>query len=647
MKRIISSLAALCIVFAITGALSAPASAAAAAPKIVDRIGNNSILMDDGSLWIRNAKGDQHKFLNLIAIEGSDYEGLGLTRDGKVVSWSYKEEPGLIPGASNVVQITDSLWLKADGTVWGRSGQIESLDHIKRIGNGTYRITALSQNGDLMYKYNSDTRIIAQVADPSAIVKMEGSYSQHALLDSSGKVIIYDTLHMNFDINKPIPETVAEDAIDIVYIPSGNLLVLRKDGTVWATSGEEQDYTLFPVDGMNQVSQFAAGSDDNFFYTKRIDGTWMGYSDEKTKPSNAPSLQSVALTLSTLRPNVGDKVNVVAITENYSEDFKLQVPFNQANLVIQKPHLLKKQSDGTLLALGVGESNVTVISGGVSKTVTVSSSLKAPLSNAKQVNGTLFIPIKSVFQAIGGTVNFTPATKSFAIQVGQTSIVLKNGDANAIVNGKVLKMKAAPRLENGETLFPAAFLVDTLGAKLQWDSKWQTLNLFFGQAKMTIRSDKTAVMEKRAAVGNLTAFIGKTYWVNHFQGWDRFMKVTVVDIEPDYKGEFVIVFKTASNKIIRSSSVGKSYMEDVLPDSYFFLSYDPYKKYNWSSSVWQTIKAEKIAVGMTKEQVLLSWGKPDSTTSASSSGISVDVWEYSSYNYVAFTNGKVSQIYRY
>ncbi|WP_133305015.1 hypothetical protein [Paenibacillus pinisoli] len=74
------------------------------------------------------------------------------------------------------------------------------------------------------------------------------------------------------------------------------------------------------------------------------------------------------------------------------------------------------------------------------------------------------------------------------------------------------------------------------------------------------------------------------------------------------------------------------------------MSYDPYKKYNWSASTWQSIKASKISIGMDKTQVEFSWGRPNDISKLTSEKTTIEVWGYGS-QYVAFTNGKVTQIY--
>ncbi|MNO00194.1 hypothetical protein D3C81_2200240 [compost metagenome] len=48
---------------------------------------------------------------------------------------------------------------------------------------------------------------------------------------------------------------------------------------------------------------------------------------------------------------------------------------------------------------------------------------------------------------------------------------------------------------------------------------------------------------------------------------------------------------------------------------------------------------------MTKQQVELSWGTPESKSAAVGGGIRVETWQYVGYDYVTFTNGVVSFIY--
>ncbi|KHF30805.1 hypothetical protein CM49_06457 [Paenibacillus sp. P1XP2] len=187
-------------------------------------------------------------------------------------------------------------------------------------------------------------------------------------------------------------------------------------------------------------------------------------------------------------------------------------------------------------------------------------------------------------------------------------------------------------------------LADTLGAKVSWDSKWKQADISFGSAKMTVVSTETAGLIKKAMQGSLAKFIGKSYWVNDFEGWERFSKVTVADVLPTDTGSFVIVFKTPAGKTLKSDSMSSSEVIKTLTDSSYFLNYDPYKKYKWSASTWKQIKAGNVALGMTKEQVLLSWGAPIAKDIQKVQGSTIETWGYASYDFVSFLNGKVTLI---
>lgn len=179
---------------------------------------------------------------------------------------------------------------------------------------------------------------------------------------------------------------------------------------------------------------------------------------------------------------------------------------------------------------------------------------------------------------------------------------------------------------------------------MKWDSEWQEANISIGSASMTVVSTETAALVKKAMQGSLANYVGKSYWVNYFQGWDRFMKVTVTDILPDDTGSFVIVFKTATGKTLKSYSMTSGHVAELLSNRTAFFNFDPYKKYQWSSSVWNQIKAGHIALGMTKEQVLLSWGEPAGKSATQADGKTVETWIYANFDTVAFINGKVKVI---
>ncbi|QGQ97860.1 copper amine oxidase [Paenibacillus psychroresistens] len=617
-------------------------------PQIVDIIGKKTLLLDDGSMWSEYNNQMIHTRDDIAFISGNDRSGLAVTRDGKLVNWGFGSPPFNDEDydQSQVLQVSGQVWLGLDGKVRGRS-----LDNILLINETNQFFGALSQKGELLledrYKIGSFNKL-GIIPDPTTVKEISVLDGRMALLYNSGKVVVFEASNFDDDGNI-IPYSVTEDAVHIEYVqdsPTDRIIVTCKDGTVW-TTGEYQDRKKLAeqMSGLSQIVKTVVLDGPQHFYAKRSNGSWVLYDEGKLTPIEPPVIKTLSVSVSNLKPQVGDDVKV-DILENYSNNAKIRITASMENVTIQKPQLLKLQPKGTFKVMGVGETEVTVIQGGLSKTVKLSASLNTNLKFAKQSKGVVYVPVKSVFKALGGTVAVS-AGGAFDVKVGEKALTLKAGDVNATLNGQALKLKAAPLAEKGDMLVPASLLTDVLGASIQWNAKLENVVISFGQAKMTVVTANTAALVKKAAQGSLTQYIGKTYWINYFQLWDRFTKVTVTDVLPDDTGSFTIVFKTASGKKLTSYSMSYSEVTDVLGDSVNFLSYDPYKKYKWSSSIWQHVKAGEVVLGMTKDQVLFSIGSPTAQSTTTAKGVKIETWVYSNFDTVSFSNGQVTLIITY
>ena len=111
-------------------------------------------------------------------------------------------------------------------------------------------------------------------------------------------------------------------------------------------------------------------------------------------------MSKLTVAISELKPFVGDTVDV-NIQETYTNGANIKVVPTAANVTVDKPHLLRIEPDGSLKVLGVGISKVTIASNGISETVTISASLRSNLKYAKMIGGVVYVPAKSVFQALG------------------------------------------------------------------------------------------------------------------------------------------------------------------------------------------------------------------------------------------------------
>jgi hypothetical protein len=70
--------------------------------------------------------------------------------------------------------------------------------------------------------------------------------------------------------------------------------------------------------------------------------------------------------------------------------------------------------------------------------------------------------------------------------------------------------------------------------------------------------------------------------------------------------------------------------------------YVEYKPYNWSNIIWNSIRQQKIFLGMTKDMAILSWGNPDSINRTVGTWGVHEQWVYGDNVYLYFENGKIT-----
>ena len=75
-----------------------------------------------------------------------------------------------------------------------------------------------------------------------------------------------------------------------------------------------------------------------------------------------------------------------------------------------------------------------------------------------------------------------------------------------------------------------------------------------------------------------------------------------------------------------------------------FLSEDPRLQFAWPEDVWDSIENQRLRVGMTEQQVRMSWEEPEHINrTITASGVVSEQWVYGS-QYVYFEDGKVTAI---
>lgn len=647
-KRFILVLSMLLMSLTIAGfgtASEASAKAASEKSSIAQMQSRFTILLEDGTLWLRSAAGTWRVPTQFVDIKGDANSGWGLTASGKVLQWSGSGTLTEVKYMTDVAQISEGgFWLKKDGTVWEYDEQLTKYEDIINLDysdSGT--LLAVSKQNDL-YGQETFPYLVKELGKTGEVQSLASIYYSAVVVQQDGQAYSY-----NF-YDKVNKQLLGQDMVQVSTFDN-QFLLTKKDGTLWITRGHSGQFSLEPLNDIDKVKRTVGSNEKGTFYAQLMDGTWIHYTNGKSMEMNAPSLKAVKLLVSKSQAKAGDHFTI-EVEEEYTNGYKAKRVPTQEELKIDQPQLIERMANNQFKIKAVGEAIITVTVDGISEQAKIYASADKQLQFASNIKGLVYLPVKPVFETIGGKVAYDAKTKSFTIQLGEQTIAMKKDSKIATVNGKQITMGGVVQERGGQMIFSADLLKNMLGAKITWDDKLKTATVNLGSAKLVVISQETEKAIKKQQVGNLSKYVGKTYWVNDFQNWERFLKITVTDIIPktDPYGDvlYIIQFKNAKGATLKTSQMGASSVEAHLTAGDTLLNYNPYTRYNWSNKTWDLIKKRKVALGMTKEQVLMSWGSPDHKSSIKSNGIVVESWGYGTYSLsiITFTNGKVSNLYQ-
>lgn len=458
-------------------------------------------LMKDGTAWITYTRLPFDKIPvpmgeDLEQIAGTSEYGFGVARTGELAMWDEKGYRA-IAGQNNVKQVGEGYWLTKEGTIYRLVNDapqaVKGFEGIAVFDGQSGIVGGITQSGTVLYhnrSYTPEPVTLGQVPDPSNIRKMKVAGDYTAVLYQDGRIILFSTLRINGSTTY-LSQTLVQDGADISFGKEQKLLFAKKDGTVWSAKLDvfTQTFETNPISGINGVQQIVGIGGTKSFFAQMSDGTWIEYENGQKYDVSVPSITAVTLKVANAKPKVGSTITP-SVEFQYGSGEKHKAPANLVTLSIDKPHLLKAAGNGTYKVLGVGEINLTIEAAGKKQSVKVVSGLGKPLQNAKQEKGITYLPLKPVFEAMGGSVQYQASSKTFNIVVGTTEISVKTGSKQAKINGKTVNMKGAPIQNKGETLVSSDLLASALGAKLKWDSKKQQMTVTLGSAQFIVKGEQ-------------------------------------------------------------------------------------------------------------------------------------------------------------
>ena len=81
-------------------------------------------------------------------------------------------------------------------------------------------------------------------------------------------------------------------------------------------------------------------------------------------------------------------------------------------------------------------------------------------------NGTLWVPLRALCEAIGSQVDWDPDSRVVNIYHNNLNVQVTPGDATVTAEGEQFELQEAPYLDNGDTWVPVRFFNQPVGYQL-------------------------------------------------------------------------------------------------------------------------------------------------------------------------------------
>ena len=95
-----------------------------------------------------------------------------------------------------------------------------------------------------------------------------------------------------------------------------------------------------------------------------------------------------------------------------------------------------------------------------------------------QVVNRTMVPMRSIFEALGASVQWTSSTQTVLAVRDATRVQLTIGELAAMVNGQYVALDVPAMIYRGSTMVPLRFVSEALGADVRWNEATQTVSMF-------------------------------------------------------------------------------------------------------------------------------------------------------------------------
>ncbi|WP_025689586.1 stalk domain-containing protein [Paenibacillus zanthoxyli] len=103
------------------------------------------------------------------------------------------------------------------------------------------------------------------------------------------------------------------------------------------------------------------------------------------------------------------------------------------------------------------------------------------------VNGTLLVPMRRLFEGQGAKLSWNNTDKTVTATKDGTTLTYRIGDLSATVNDRIVELNVPGQISGGYTMVPLRFISEALGSTVTWDQAARSVQISTMTFETTIR----------------------------------------------------------------------------------------------------------------------------------------------------------------
>ena len=402
--------------------------------------------------------------------------------DGLKVTWQLVrsadgEWPHIFYSDTNTCD--DSASVNA-GVTYTYTVQAQTTSGLSPALKGTYTIFGPPKNFSAGLWPGSSSASLSWSETNTQIDHFEVVYKTKDFLDSSAQTVTFPASSRNGNIPISNGESyefkIRSFLFDGATSPYSNIVVLKPAGGEVAPA-MPTDVKIVPATDRVNITLHETSMNVSQFLIERSDGTTAPPMTAGVAPAALSATGIVNLTdQNSLKP--GTKYTYRIQAQNGFGNSSFTDPITITTLTsnpvpVPLPATLPTApaSSAKRIAFHLGSSQMLVDD--VSQAIDPGKETQPVVASS----GRTLIPIRSMVESLGGTVQWVAADNKVVIQLNGKTVELTIGKTAALVNGKTAASDEAPQIINGRTMLPVRFVSENLGLNVKWDAETKTITV--------------------------------------------------------------------------------------------------------------------------------------------------------------------------